>query len=315
MKATVREGYRRARLITRSHAKSFYFASALLFGARRRATFALYAFCRHLDDVVDNGPGELLAERLHQARAVVASLYASPAEVGEASSGGPWHPAEMAALQDTVRHFRIPEAPFLDLLLGMEMETRTRRYTRFSELDRYCYCVAGTVGLMLCPVLGVRDIRALPAAADLGRAMQLTNILRDVKEDLERDRVYLPQDELAAFGLTEADLRSGQVDDRIRAFFRSQITRARALYARAALGIGYLEGFGTQRMVRLMGALYSAILVAIERQDYDVFSARARVSWAWKLRLAARALLRPKTLLTADATEVRIPLLPTETPP
>ncbi len=313
MTALVKEGYRRAQGLTRVHARSFYVASLLLFGARRRAAFALYAFCRRLDDVVDVGPTDAVAERLARARALVAHLFdASPAE----DTGGqdyPWHPAELAALKDAIRRFAIPRAPFLDLLSGMEMDLRLKAYPRFAELDRYCYCVAGTVGLMLCPVLGYSDERALTAAADLGRAMQLTNILRDVKEDLARGRVYLPADELSAFGLGEEDLQRAQVDDRMRAFLRCQIARARAFYARAARGIPFLQGFGTRRMVKLMGALYGGILCAIEAQGYDVFSARAHVPFSAKLRLAIRALFRPQTLLPAPAAEPAVPLLPSET--
>jgi len=312
--ALVREGYRRAQGLTRVHARSFYFASLLLFGARRRAAFALYAFCRRLDDVVDVGPTQTVAERLTRARAVVAHLFeAGPVEA--AGPDSPWPAAELAALKDTIGRFAIPRAPFLDLLSGMEMDVRLKAYPRFAELDRYCYCVAGTVGLMLCPVLGYSDERALPAAADLGRAMQLTNILRDVKEDLARGRVYLPADELSAFGLGEEDLQRGLVDDRMRAFLRCQIARARAFYARAARGIPFLQGFGTRRMVKLMGALYGGILCAIESQGYDIFSARAHVPLSAKLRLAVRALFRPQTLLPAPAAEPAVPLLPTETSP
>jgi len=313
--ALVREGYRRAQGLTRVHARSFYFASALLFGARRRAAFALYAFCRRLDDMVDTGPREAVAERLSRARAVVARLFEAGPALDAAVPETPWPPAELAALKDTIVRFGIPRAPFLDLLAGMEMDVGLRAYPRFAELDRYCYCVAGTVGLMLCPVLGYSDERALGAAADLGRAMQLTNILRDVKEDLVRGRVYLPADELSAFGLTQADLQRGQVDDRMRAFLRCQIARARAFYARAARGIPFLQGFGTRRMVKLMGALYGGILTAIEAQGYDVFAARAHVPFSAKLRLALRALFRPQTLLPAPAVEPAVPLLPTETSP
>jgi 15-cis-phytoene synthase len=316
MRPLVREGYRRARHLTRVHARSFSLASLLLFGARRRAAFALYAFCRRLDDAVDVGPTEGLPVRLAHARSVVEALYGEePGALLGPIEGSPFHPAELAALKDTLSRFSIPKQPFLDLLSGMEMDVRQRRYSRFEELDRYCYCVASSVGLMLCPVLGTRDVRALAAAADLGRAMQLTNILRDVKEDLQRGRIYLPMDELLAFGLDEADLEAGRLDDRMRAFLRCQIARARAYYARAARGTGFLRGFGTRRMVKLMGALYGGILEAIESQGHDVFSARARVPLSRKLRLVARALFLPWTVLPAPASEPAVPLLPTWTGP
>lgn len=307
MNASLAEGYARARAVTRLHAKSFFFASFLLFGARRRAAFALYAFCRRLDDMVD-GDGELgvapldgLPVRLQCARGAVAELYrtlpglAAPALRRGADSGGeaPLHPSELAALRDTVHRFHIPEAPFQDLISGMEMDLTHSRYRTFAELDLYCYRVAGTVGLMLAPVLGYSDASALPAAADLGRAMQLTNILRDVKEDLARGRIYLPAQELAAFGVSEAALAAGTVDEHFRALMRFQIERARSYYLRAAFGIGFLQGFGAQRMVRLMGALYGGILRSIEGLHYDVFRTRAFVGLGRKLGLAAVTLVRP----------------------
>jgi phytoene synthase len=327
--ALVARGYRLAQRVTRHHAKSFYFASYLLFGQRRKAAFALYAFCRRLDDLVDgDGPEGVvpydLPPRLAKARQMVAEVYlpmadlaapglGSPAErLMGAEAQSPWDPGEFAALKHCVRHYRIPEQPFQDLISGMEMDLTKNRYATFEELDLYCYRVAGVVGLMLTPVLGCEDLAvAAPAAADLGKAMQLTNILRDVREDLERGRVYLPAEELAAFGLTEEDLARGTVDERFRAFMRFQVSRARAYYARAAAGVKYLTGFGSQRMVRLMGAIYGDILRDIEARDYDVFSARAHVSTRRKVALAAAAMVRPRAVLPEG--EGRVPLLPTGT--
>ncbi len=219
------QGYRLAKQVTRHHAKSFFFASYLLFGARRKAAFALYAFCRRLDDLVDEGGQGVTPVDLQGAagegaadggRGVPAHAGAggagldSPAErLMSAEAQSPWEPGEFAALKHAVHHFRIPEQPFQDLISGMEMDLTKDRYATFAELDLYCYRVAGVVGLMLTPVLGCTDARAASHAADLGRAMQLTNILRDVREDLERGRVYLPAEELRAFGLTEEDLRRG----------------------------------------------------------------------------------------------------------
>ncbi|MFN7133500.1 MAG: phytoene/squalene synthase family protein [Myxococcales bacterium] len=287
--ALVRQGYRRARAVARRCAKSFYFASFTLFGARRRAAFALYAFCRRLDDLVDDGRTSGLEARLADARALISRMY-RPAPLLPAGE----HAAELAALADTVRRFSIPEAPFQDLVSGMEMDLVRKRYATYEALDLYCYRVAGTVGLMLAPVLGCSAEWALGPAADLGRAMQLTNILRDVKEDLARGRVYLPEDELRAFGLSDDDLAAGRVDERWRAFMRFQIARARALYARAERGIPELKAFGAQRMVRLMSAVYGDILRAIERADYDVFSARVFVPGPRKLALLLRVLFAPK---------------------
>ena len=317
--AAIRRGYKQAQAVTRHHAKSFYFASFLLFGRRRRAAFALYAFCRRLDDLVDDGPATDLAERLSAARRQVAEVYLPfPAlasrELGPpeprsegASAGSPWRAEEFAALRDAIAHYRIPEQPFQDLISGMEMDLTKARYETFQELDLYCYRVAGVVGLKLTPVLGSRDPEAASPAADLGRAMQLTNILRDVKEDLARGRIYLPAQELASFGITEEDLRAGRVDERFADFMRFQVARARGYYARAAAGVPLLRGFGCQKMVRLMGAIYGGILGAIERQGYDVFRGRAHVDGREKLRLAAGVLLtgsRPELVALAPGGEL-----------
>jgi phytoene synthase len=325
----VARGYEMAERVTRYHAKSFFFASFMLFGMRRKAAFALYAYCRRLDDMVDVADGadqgavpEGLAERLGRARRAVAELFLETPELGDprmpppatrASGGdGPWDPAELAALVDCIRRFRVPEQPMQDLISGMEMDLTKRRYESWAELDLYCYRVAGVVGLMMAPMLGCSEEWALGPAADLGRAMQLTNILRDVKEDLERDRVYLPLAELAAFGLSVDDLHRGVVDDRWRGFMRFQIARARAFYARAAAGIPALTGFGCQRMVKLMGSIYGDILRVIERNDYDVFKGRLSVPGKRKLVLASAILVRPSAVLPAPPTpEVSVPLLPT----
>ncbi|WP_309893227.1 phytoene/squalene synthase family protein [Archangium sp.] len=327
-KSLVARGYEMAQSVTRHHAKSFYFASLLLFGMRRKAAFALYAYCRRLDDMVDVADGasegavpEGLAERLVRARRAVAELYVEtphladprmpPPDTRASGGDGPWDEAELAALVDCIRRFGVPEAPMQDLISGMEMDLTKRRYETWAELDQYCYRVAGVVGLMMAPMLGCSSEWALGPAADLGRAMQLTNILRDVKEDLDRDRVYLPLEELAAFGLSLDDLRKGVVDDRWRAFMRFQIERSRAFYARAWAGIPALTGFGCQRMVKLMGSIYGDILRVIEERDYDVFSGRASVPGSRKVALATAILVRPTAGLPAQKQlEVAMPLLP-----
>ena len=307
MTPLVREGYASARAVARHHAKSFHFASVALFGARRRAAFALYAFCRRLDDLVDEcAPGDV-RQRLDTARVLVAHLFRAPPGIGPRErEAGPWSAAELAAFEDTVRRFKIPEQPFQDLITGMEMDLSLRRYASWAELDLYCYRVAGTVGLMLTPVLGFRSDAALGPAADLGRAMQLTNILRDIHQDLRRGRCYLPQDELAAHDLSEAALWAQSATPAFSAFMRFQIARARELYARAAEGIPFLTGFGSQRMVRMMGAIYAGILNAIEQRGYDVFRARAYVPTSRKLAIALRVLFSastpsPRLLSTGEA--------------
>ena len=292
----LRAGYRRAREVTRHHAKSFYFSSFALFGSRLRAAFALYAFCRRLDDLVDEAPPADLAQQLRRARALVSSLYGSRTALTPIA---PWSLPELSATADTLERFQIPEQPLQDLISGMEMDVAPRPYETYADLDLYCYRVAGTIGLLLTPVLGFSSAAALAPAADLGRAMHLTNILRDLGEDLDRGRCYLPREDLDRFGVAEADLRAHRVDDRFVALLQFQIDRARQLYQRAASGVGFLQGFGSQRLVRTMGAIYGGILSVIERQGYDVFSARAFVPGRAKLAIALRVLLAPSTVLPA----------------
>jgi phytoene synthase len=320
----VAQGYARAKALTRHHANSFFFSSVALFGARRRGAFALYAFCRRLDDLVDGdnlGDGSVVApaspaslpERLALARAAVSSLY------GPGSStlwqALPWHEAEVAAFRDTVARYRIPEAPFQELISGMEMDLTKSRYATFAELERYCYRVAGVVGEMMTPVLGFANARCLPFAADLGIAMQLTNILRDVKEDWARGRVYLPQDELQAFGLSERDLarwsesaeHPGEAWSR---FMQFQVARARAYQQRALFGVPDLRGLGSQRVVRLMARVYGGILDVIEAQRFDVFSRRARLGLGGKLARALSVVVTPNPRALGPASSVVIPQLP-----
>ncbi|HLL55981.1 MAG TPA: phytoene/squalene synthase family protein [Myxococcaceae bacterium] len=325
--AEVRAGYRTAQQVARKHARSFFFASYLLVGLRRKASFALYAFCRRLDDLVDVEGGDVatLAERLARARRLVARVYRAMPELAAPelgtperrfasdSAGSPWDLNEFAALEHCIRHFRIPEQPFQELISGMEMDLTVTRYRTYAELELYCHRVAGTVGLMMAPVLGCKDPSALTAAATLGKAMQLTNILRDIREDLARGRVYLPREELVAFSLTEDDLRRGTRDDRFRAFMRWQIQRARMLYGVAASGIPSLTGLGAQRMVKLMGSIYGDILRSIELLDYDVFSSRAYVATRRKLRLAAVVLATPHRVLGPPVQPVEVPALPIAT--
>ncbi|MFZ5446003.1 MAG: phytoene/squalene synthase family protein [Myxococcota bacterium] len=291
MSTAVERGFARAKALTRHHSKSFYFASIALFGERRRAAFALYAFCRGMDDLVDAAERTLEQKRaaLDEARVVLDQLF-SP----EGPQPTPHFEADvLAAVAATVRRWNIPREPFDELLLGMEMDLVQARYSTWDELDVYCHRVAGVVGLMMSPVLGVKDARAARYAAALGKAMQLTNILRDVKEDLERGRVYLPSAELARFGVTESDLAAGRVDERFTAFMQFQLARARELYAEGAKGFSAITHFGARTTVRLMAAVYSGILEAIVAARFDVFSRRARVSLPGKLLLAAKLPLTP----------------------
>ncbi len=261
-------GARVCRRITRHHARTFYFASACLPRPTRAHAYAVYGFCRWADDGVDHARDRAeAARRLDRARRALDLAYG----MGNAPPG-------LLAFRRTVRARNIPRMLFDDLLDGMAMDLDITRYADFAALDRYCYRVAGVVGLMMTHVFGYRSPSCFPNALALGTAMQLTNILRDVAEDWARGRVYLPQDEMARFGVSEAQLAEGRVDDAFRALLRFQIDRARRYYAEAEAGIPTLVGAGSRLTVRVMGRAYGGILDAIERQDLDVFRARARVS-------------------------------------
>ena len=271
-------GARVCRRITRRYAKTFFFASHCLPRSTRAHAYAVYGFCRWADDGVDNARDLAEAgERLAGARRALDLAY----------SAEPAIPFGLLAFRATVQARSIPRELFDDLLDGMGMDLDVTRYPDFPSLERYCYRVAGVVGLMMAHIFGVRDRRCLPNAVALGIAMQLTNILRDVAEDLGRGRIYLPQDELAAFGVTEAQLAAGRVDARFLDLLRFQIARARRYYAEAEPGIPDLVGPTSRLTVRLMGRLYAGILDAIERLDGDVFRERAHVPTARKLRTLA----------------------------
>ncbi len=255
--------------LAQANSRTFYLASSLLPLAKRRATRALYAFCRITDDLVDRVDSDSTAG-LAEWRAC--ALQATPCD----------DPVSLA-WADTRVHYGIPARYAEQLVVGVAADLNEVRYSNFDELAVYCYGVASTVGLMAMHIIGFSGRDAIPYAVKLGVAMQLTNILRDVREDWEAGRLYLPQDELAAFGLTEDDIAAGQVDDRWRAFMRFQIERNRRIYAEALPGIAKLDPSG-RYAIAAAAALYQAILNEIEARDGDVFSQRVEISTWGKLR-------------------------------
>ncbi len=270
-------GARICRRITRHHARTFYFASACLPRPTRVHAYAIYGFCRWADNGVDDARDRLeAAEKLQVARDALDLAYSRQVA-----------PAGLLAFRRTIQSRGIPKELFDSLLDGMEMDLDITRYASFAELDQYCYRVAGVVGLMMTYVFGYRSECCFPNALALGTAMQLTNILRDVAEDLRMGRIYLPQDELADSGISETQLLEGRVDDNFRDLMRFQIDRARRYYAEAEAGIPFLVGDSSRLTVRVMGRLYGGILGAIERQGLDVFRGRARVSTPRKLATLA----------------------------
>lgn len=252
--------------LTSAHSRTFSLATSLLPAEKRRAMRALYAFCRLSDDTVDRSQGD--GERALAAwRQKVLAPVPPPGDL------------VAVAWADTRLRYRIPQRYAEQLIDGVGRDLRQTRYRTFEEVTAYAYSVASTVGLMSMHIIGFAGEQAIPYAIELGVALQLTNILRDIGEDWHAGRVYLPTDELAMYGLSEADLDKGQVDDRWRAFLRFQIERNRRLYAEANPGIAILERDGLFA-VAAASELYRTILGDIEAHDYDVFSRRAHVG-AW----------------------------------
>lgn len=267
--------------VVRSHARTFTLASYFLPPEKRRAAFALYAFCRVADDMVD-AAGEGDGARVAQA------LAAYERKLHAALAGRP-REAIFRELAWVVSRYRVPAAVLHELLAGVARDLRPTRYESWPELAVYCEGVASTVGEMCTHVFGVdggprtRE-RALRYARTLGIAMQLTNILRDVGEDAGRGRCYLPEEDLATFGLTREEILANEPrlarDPRWRALMTFEIKRARALYDAAIPGIALLAP-DSQRCASACARGYAGILGAIEANAYDTVSARARLGrWA-----------------------------------
>jgi 15-cis-phytoene synthase len=281
--ATLEDDYIHCQRITREIARTFYYGSLFLPPPKRRAAWALYAFCRIADDIADEPA--LYPEPL-------ADLARWRHALHETYAGRPRGPV-MRAWADTLTRYPVPIQPALDLLDGVEMDIRGGGYETFDQLRLYCYRVAGAAGLLMAPVLGCRGAGALDAAVDLGIAMQLTNILRDIGEDARRGRVYLPTEELAAFGYTRAELERGERTPMFYALMRFQIARAEEYYQRGLRGVALLDA-DARLAIALCGVLYRAILRRIQRNGYDVFSRRAHISTAGKLAILPNVWLRAR---------------------
>ena len=274
--------------VTAVNSRSFFTASRFLPRDKRRSVRALYAFCRKSDDIVDNPAiGMRDPEAVRDALASWQSRsLAQPADGRD--------PVALA-WSDARRQYGIPPRYAEQLIQGVARDITERRYRTFAELTGYCYGVAATVGLMSMHIIGFSGVEAIPYALKLGVALQLTNILRDVGEDWEAGRLYLPLEDLNRFGLGEMDIEAGIVDDRWRAFMRFQIGRTRQLYAEAWPGIALLHSDG-RFAIAAAAELYRAILADIEDHDYDVFSRRAHVSAWGKLRRLPAIWWRSKTI-------------------
>ncbi len=259
---------------------SFYYSFLFLEPHRRQAITALYAFCREVDDVVDECPDAGLARaKLDWWRGEVAALY----------TGRPGHPATQA-LAGSLKEFHLSQEQLLEIIDGMEMDLDNTRYADFKALHLYCYRVASVVGLLAAEIFGYKDRQTLKYAHDLGLAFQLTNIIRDVGEDARRGRFYLPQDELARFGVTEADLLGANYSDNFRRLMEFQVERARATYQQAFAQLPAADR-KAQRAGLIMSAIYRATLGEIVRDNYRVLDQRISLPPLRKLWLAGKTWL------------------------
>ncbi len=264
------------RLAARS-GSSFYYSFLFLPPPRRRAITALYAFCREVDDVVDETTDPTVAR---------AKLAWWRLEIGAAFSGAPQHPVARA-LQPVIASFALAEAHFQAVIDGMAMDIERNRYLDFSDLEGYCHRVAGVVGLLSAEIFGYANPATRQYARDLGIAFQLTNIIRDVGEDARRGRIYLPQDELTRHGVTATAMLQREGGGAFRELMAEQVLRARAWYSRALDALPP-EDRRAQRPGLIMAAIYRALLDEIARDGYDVLDHRIRLTplrkfWiAWK---------------------------------
>ncbi|MCH7605650.1 MAG: presqualene diphosphate synthase HpnD [Chloroflexi bacterium] len=273
-------GYRESQAITRREAKNFYYAFLTLPSARRRAICVAYAFCRHCDDTVDAARSdEEKLSMLDGLRSSLKSAYAGDAR----------EPLFLA-LADVAANYDIPQQYFEEVILGVESDLTKNRYQDFEQLRRYCYQVASVVGLICLQIFGYKDARAKDRAIDLGLAMQLTNIARDVKEDLELGRIYLPQDEMARFGYSEEDLRAGIVNEEFRNLMQFQAQRARDYFRSGFELLPYLSP-RSRACPAVLGQLYSKLLQQIEASGYDVLLQRISLTKVQKLRITGQTWL------------------------
>lgn len=284
---TTAEAYERCREITRAEARNFYYGFVFLPTERRAGIYAAYAFSRRCDDSVDGDePLDHKLTQLALRREELARCYAGDP---------PPDDAVLVALADAVRRFSIPREHLEHLLEGVEWDLRIARYPDFPALEEYCDRVAGAVGLVSLHVFGFHDPAAPAHARDLGVAMQLVNIMRDVAEDAGRGRIYLPQDELRAHGVSEEELMDGVSTSRFRELMRDQGARARRYFGRGEQLLPLLDR-RARMCVAILAGLYREILEEIEARDYDVFGERVALSTGRKLTVMGQ-----KTLTSLSA--------------
>ncbi|PZC43335.1 MAG: phytoene synthase [Chloroflexi bacterium] len=263
MEAYLKDSYKICADITKSQAKNFYYAFVTLPKHKRMAIYAVYAFCRYCDDISDDKETENRSDQFVNLKR----------ELKLSVDGKFTNDPIIPALIDTINKFEIPISYFHELINGVEMDLTKSRFLNFNELKDYCYKVASIVGLISINIFGYKNSKASQYAIDLGIAMQLTNIMRDLSEDSERNRIYIPQDEMNQYGYKEADMLNGQVNDNFKQLMHFQVKRARCYFDS---GINLLEFLDkdARGCTAILHNLYSRILDKIEEEEYEVFSSR-----------------------------------------
>ncbi|HSR17087.1 MAG TPA: presqualene diphosphate synthase HpnD [Ignavibacteriaceae bacterium] len=265
-----------AKNIARKSSSSFYYAFNLLPTDKREAMNTVYAFCRETDDIIDEGnlPDELKYEKLRKWRIELEKAFSGDSDY-----------SLLNRLGKTIQKFNIPYEPFFELLKGMEMDLQRNRYLTFDDLQLYCYRVASTVGLMCIEIFGYKHKSAKDFAINLGIALQLTNILRDVKKDSQSGRIYLPQKDLIRFNYTEDDILSQNYNDNFIELMRFEAERAKEYFAKATENLN-LEDKGGMFAARAMQHIYRKLLEKIIHADYDVYQKNIKVSKVEKVGIA-----------------------------
>ncbi len=275
-----------AREQTAHYSKSFFLSSQMLPKERRWATYALYSFCRYADNLIDN-PRERSAEELITEVNGVADELRIAYKCGESE-----HPI-LKPYMAVAMKYDIPIEYALDLLEGVKMDVNRNRYETWDDLYVFCYRVAGVVGLMMTHVLGYKSREAFQYAEKLGIAMQMTNILRDVKEDAHRGRIYLPLDEMARFGVSESDILSLRMTPQMEELMRFQVERAQNYYREANPGISLLSR-KSQFAIYSASKIYGGILNKIEHNSFDPFKGRVYVKQSHKFGILLQELLKTR---------------------
>ncbi|KAA3618310.1 MAG: phytoene/squalene synthase family protein [Calditrichaeota bacterium] len=280
--------FEHARLQTAYYSKSFYISAKMLPTEKRWATYALYGFCRYADNLIDNPRNRTHQELLNEVRALETEINSAY------NSGESEHPI-LKSFIFVAKRYGIPKEYPMDLLKGVVMDIDKKRYQTFEELYLFCYRVAGVVGLMMTHVLGYKSEKAFYYAEKLGTAMQLTNILRDIQEDKNIGRIYLPIEELNKFGLSEHDIINENMPKKMHDLMKFQIKRASQYYEDGNKGISLLSR-DAQFAIFSSSKIYNGILLKIEAQNYNPFLGRVYVSQVKKFGILFQEIIKTKMI-------------------